>query len=105
MTILVVVNHRLPNTETKMFSRDGNAGQIAIDFRAEKQKYKESGKLLSESIDVSEDGLNSKYSALWTSKEDYQEFLQNTILKKFWKARNEYNKANGITITKSVTEV
>ena len=105
MTVLVVVNHKLPNLETKTYNQDGDVGRLAEVFSNEKQKYKDSGKLLSENIDITEGGLNFKYSALWLSKEDYQEYLENTVLKQFWAERRKYNKANGITTTKSITEV
>ena len=54
-------------------------------------KYKNEGKLLADSASRSEDQLITTYQAIWTSKEDYLEYIRNPIVMDFTENRAHTN--------------
>lgn len=50
------------------------------------------------------DPLNIEFKLEWASDEAYQAYLDDPILKEFWKARDEYNQVVGIVAQDSVIE-
>jgi hypothetical protein len=105
MAILVTVTFFKPTAETKLYNQDNEAADLAAIFMEEKLKYKVAGKLLSERMDRTADGLQLTYAALWKSQEDYDEYMKNDILHMFWAERRAHNLKYGITHEKKITEV
>jgi hypothetical protein len=105
MAILVTVTFFKPTAETKLYNQDNENAELSGIFAEEKLKYKISGKLLSERMDRTEDGLQLTYAALWKSQEDYDDYMKNEILHMFWAERRKHNFENGITHEKKITEV
>jgi hypothetical protein len=58
-------------------------------------KCKNEGKLLAESASRSEDLLVTTYQAIWSSKEDYLEYIRNPIMMDFTENRAHNNLIHG----------
>jgi len=71
----------------------------------EKEKYKQVGKLLLEISDNLADENTYLYTALWSSKEAYEDSLINPVLTQFRELQYNYNQINGITFITETREV
>jgi hypothetical protein len=60
--------------------------------------YINTGKLIEQWTDFSEDSLSMTYHAVWTDRESFDEHDADPILNKYWAARDEYCRANNIII-------
>ena len=105
MAVLITITTVLPNKEVKFFNQNNEFKDLFEVFNTEKNKYKVSGKLLSESTDRTADGLTVSYAGLWKSQADLDEFNNNIVLKQYWNERNKHNKLNNIIQTKKIIEV
>ena len=105
MAYLITATFTKPNAETKLFNENNEAEELANIFKAEKQKYRANGTLLSERTDRTSDGLQVSYASLWKSKEDYDHYMANEICQMFWAERKVHNEKFGIKSDKKITEV
>ena len=105
MPYLVTATTQKPNAEVKLYGENNEAGLLGDLFKREKQKYKDSGELLSERSDTTSDGTKITYAALWSTQEAYERYLNNTICNQYWSMVNNHNTTNNITFTKRTAEV
>ena len=61
------------------------------------EHYKDTGKCLSDSTVISEDGLTCDWSAFWISQEEYDICDADSVMNEFWTARNAYYAGVGVT--------
>jgi hypothetical protein len=71
----------------------------------EKEKYKQAGKLILETSDNLDDENTYVYTALWSSREAYEDYTLNPVLTQFWEQQYNYNQTNGITFITETREV
>jgi hypothetical protein len=79
------------NKEVPTITRSPEMTEIVNSCKAE-------GKMLAESSSRSEDELTSTYQAIWSTREDYLEFIKNPIVIEFSERRAEINVLHGSSI-------
>ena len=99
---LVISSITRPNLETKFFRRQGRVKGLN-KLESIKSRYMESGKLISEKRELSDNLLNVKVTTEWSSNDDYQQYLNDISTNDYIVEKNKYNAANGITVTTDVT--
>jgi len=99
---LVVSSITRPNLETKLFRRQGKVKGLN-KLESIKSRYMQSGKLISEKRERSDNLLNVKVTTEWSSNDDYQQYLNDVATNDYIVEENKYNAANGITVTTNIT--
>lgn len=99
MAILVQRTYKKEKSDS-LFYRDKTG-----TLKKYKNQFKDAGKLLSEDVKYTNDNLHLTYTALWVSKEAYDEYLSIKELQDVWALKRAYNKENSIISTKTVSEV
>jgi len=99
---LIVSNITRPNLETKFFRRQGRVKGLN-KLESIKSRYMESGKLISEKRELSDNLLNVKVTEEWSSNDDYQQYLNDISTNDYIVEENKYNDEKGITVTTDVT--
>ena len=82
----------------KLTKRNAEVPTVArpIEFSELIAQCKQEGKLLADSASRSEDQLITTYQAIWSTKEDYIEFINNPVVIKFTEDRSQHNLAYGM---------
>jgi len=72
--------------------------QPTTEFRTHfKTAYKDSGKILSNTVTLSEDRLKQVISTMWTDEATWNAYREDPVCVEHFTARNAYNEANSIT--------
>lgn len=71
--------------------------QLTTEFRDHfKTAYKDSGKILSSTVTLSEDRLKQVISTMWTDEATWNAYREDAICVAHFEARNAYNVTNSI---------
>jgi len=72
--------------------------QLTAEFRNHyKSAYKDTGKILSNTVTVSQDQLKQVISTMWIDEETWNAYREDAVCVEHFTARNAYNATNNIT--------
>jgi hypothetical protein len=95
--IKLVIENRRPSTDVPYYTRP-----VLVSDLLNLQKGR--GKFITESRNLSEDGLVFTYEAIWNTIEDYNEFIAHAAVMEYANERIAYNLENGITISTKILD-
>jgi hypothetical protein len=86
-----------PNPEVAFY-------QPTVEFRNRfKTGYKDTGKILSNTVTISSDRLKQVISTMWLDEATWNEYLADPICQAHFAARNAYYDQNSITAERTTT--
>lgn len=102
----VTIKFARPTLAVEFFSQLGDDAESVIFRNHWTTTYKETGKLLYLSQELSVDNLEQTTTFLWESEDIYNAAMADPIVSSRWDTRAAYNEANGITmVDKTFTTV
>lgn len=80
--------------------------QPTAEFRNHyKSAYKDTGKILSTTVTISQDQLKQVISTMWTDEETWNAYREDPICMEHFAARNAYNESISIVGDRSVSSL
>jgi HKD family nuclease len=95
--IKLVIENRRPSTDIPYYTRP-----VLVSDLLNLQKA--TGKFITESRNLSEDGLVFTYEGIWDTIEDYNQFVTHAAVIEYTNERIAYNLENGITISTKILD-
>ena len=95
--IKLVIENRRPTVDVPYYTRP-----VLVTDLLNLQKA--TGKFITESRNLSEDGLVFTYEGIWNSIEDYNDFVTHAAVIEYANDSIAYNLENGITISTKILD-
>lgn len=95
--IKLIIENRRPTTDIPYYTRP-----VLVSEALNLQKA--TGKFITESRNLSEDGLVFTYEGIWDNIEAYNEFVTHAAVIEYANDRIAYNLENGITISTKILD-